>query len=72
MKDSRKRSLAKSATWRIISIVVLVTVSYIVTGDVKKTTWITIFFQLILAVLYYAHERLWEKTLWGRGETKGE
>jgi uncharacterized membrane protein len=67
MKDRRIRSLAKSATWRIISIVVLVTVSYIVTGDVKKTTWITIFFQVILAILYYGHERIWEKTPWGRG-----
>ena len=72
MKDRRIRSLAKSATWRIISIIVLVTVSYAVTGDVKQTTWITLFFQVILAVLYYGHERIWEKTLWGRGEKEGE
>ena len=64
--DTRRRSIGKSITWRIISIIVLITVSYIVTGDVRKTTGITVFFQVILAVLYYIHERMWEKSSWGR------
>ena len=64
--DTRMRSIGKSATWRIISIVVLVTVSYLVTGDIRKTAGITVFFQAILVVLYYIHERIWEKSSWGR------
>ncbi|MGB2661515.1 MAG: DUF2061 domain-containing protein [Candidatus Omnitrophota bacterium] len=64
--DTRLRSIGKSATWRIISIVVLVAVSYLITGDVKKTTSITVVFQVILAVLYYVHERVWTKISWGR------
>jgi uncharacterized membrane protein len=64
--DTRMRSIGKSVTWRIISIVVLVTVAYLVTGDIRMTTGITVFFQMILAVLYYIHERIWEKSSWGR------
>jgi len=64
--DTRSRSLVKSITWRIVSIVVLVTVTYFIIGDVKKTTWITIIFQTILAALYYFHERAWGKISWGK------
>lgn len=64
--ETRTRSIAKSITWRVISIVILVAVSYYVTGDVKETTGITILFQVILATLYYIHERAWSKVLWGR------
>ncbi|MGB2599028.1 MAG: DUF2061 domain-containing protein [Candidatus Omnitrophota bacterium] len=64
--DTRLRSIGKSVTWRIISIVVLVTVTYLITGDIKKTTGITVVFQVILAVLYYLHERIWAKASWGR------
>ncbi|MFC1480177.1 DUF2061 domain-containing protein [Candidatus Omnitrophota bacterium] len=64
--DTRTRSLAKSITWRMISIVVLVTVAYFITGDIKKTTGITVIFQVILAALYYFHERAWAKVYWGK------
>ena len=64
--DTRLRSIGKSATWRIISIVVLVAVAYFITGDVKKTTGITVIFQIILAVLYYLHERVWTRISWGK------
>ena len=69
--ETRMRSIAKSFVWRIISIVVLVTVAYFITGDIKETTGITIIFQIILAALYYAHERAWAKIAWGRLE-RGE
>ena len=68
--DTRSRSLVKSITWRIVSIVVLVTVTYSITRDVKRTTGITVIFQIILAVLYYFHERAWEKVSWGMRERK--
>ncbi|MCK4852426.1 MAG: DUF2061 domain-containing protein [Candidatus Omnitrophica bacterium] len=66
--DTRSRSLAKSITWRIVSIIVLVAVAYFITGDVKTTTGITVLFQTILAVLYYLHERMWGKVFWGKSE----
>lgn len=64
--ETRMRSIAKSLVWRVISIIILVIVAYFVTGDVKKTTGITIIFQIILAVIYYAHERVWARISWGR------
>ena len=59
--DSKKRSILKSITYRLICIISLVTVTYIITGDVVESSLITIVFQAIQTVLYYLHERGWER-----------
>jgi uncharacterized membrane protein len=64
--DLSKRSWAKSITWRIVGIVLLGLISYLVTRDWGKTTGITIIFHGLRLVLYYFHERLWERVNWGR------
>jgi len=64
--DLRKRSLAKSVTWRLLGIGMLVVISYLVTRDWEKTTGITVIFHGLRLILYYFHERLWECVRWGR------
>ncbi len=64
--DTRRRSWAKSFTWRVIGVAVLGAVSYLVTSDWKATTGITLLFHSIRMVLYYWHERLWERISWGK------
>ncbi len=64
--DTRLRSIAKAVVWRIVSIIVLVIIAYMITGDLKETSVITILFQVILAVLYYLHERIWGRISWGK------
>jgi len=64
--DTKIRSLVKALVWRAIGIVVLGTISYIVTGSWREMTLITIIFHGIHTVLYYMHERLWERITWGR------
>jgi uncharacterized membrane protein len=66
--DSRKRSIAKSVSWRILGIIILGIIAYAVTGDFKEMTIITIIFHGIRLVLYYFHERLWERISWGKIE----
>ena len=66
--ESRKRSLIKSITYRIICIISLLTVTYFLTGDPYRSLLITIVFQTIQTVLYYLHERAWATYFPGRAE----
>jgi len=65
MKESKKRSVAKTITYRIICIVMLSVITYWITGDVVQMTYIVVIFQSIQVVVYYIHERVWEKVKWG-------
>ncbi len=64
--DTKARSWVKSVVWRVIGIVVLGGISYGITGDWKQMTLITLLFHSIRVVLYYCHERVWERIKWGR------
>ena len=63
--ESRKRSLAKLLSWRLIGIIFFPTISYIITGDLVMTGWLTGVFVSMTGV-YYIHERIWDKIKWGR------
>ena len=64
--DTKKRSWVKSITWRVIGIVLLGLISYLITDDWKEMTTITVVFHSIRVVLYYCHERSWERVSWGK------
>jgi len=64
--DKKLRSLVKSITWRIMGISVLATITWVITSNWIHTTSITAAFNMIQVILYYFHERLWEKTNWGK------
>ena len=65
--DTKKRSMMKSLTWRIFGIFLLAAITYFSTnGNLKEMTIITVLFHGIRFVLYYFHERWWEKIQWGR------
>ena len=58
--------MIKSVTWRIIGVALLGSISYQITGDWKQMTLITVYFHGIRFILYYFHERVWERVLWGK------
>jgi len=64
--DSKKRSLVKSVVWRIIGVVLLAVIAFLITGNLKEMTIITVVFHAIRMVMYYFHERVWERITWGR------
>ena len=64
--ESKKRSLVKAITWRLVAMVVLGFVSYFFTRNFKEMGEITIFYTIIQIIFYFLHERLWEKISWGR------
>jgi uncharacterized membrane protein len=45
---------------------ILGAIAYAVTGNWRETGGITVFFHGIRLVLYYWHERLWDRFSWGR------
>ncbi len=69
-RESRSRSLVKSLTYRIVSIVGTGILTWIITGDVTEAISITASIQVFLAVLYYSCERLWNRISWGRQPAK--
>lgn len=64
--DTRRRSWVKSLTWRLLGIALLGLISFLITRDLKQMTVITALFHGIRLVLYYYHERIWERISWGR------
>ena len=66
MKDTNRRSLTKALSWRLTATIVLGTISYIFTGSMAETASITIVYNLIQILVYYLHERGWERILWGK------
>jgi len=65
MKATRKRSIAKAVSYRIICIIMLALITYLITGDLLQMTSIVVIFQSIQMVIYYFHERAWERVKWG-------
>ena len=64
--ETHARPWVKSIVWRIFGIVILMAISWFVTHDMKEMTIITLLFHGIRVILYYFHERAWEKIHWGR------
>ncbi len=63
---SKKRSLAKSLTWRVIAIVSTFAIGYVLTGSLAFAASLTLISNVINFVLYYLHERVWLKIEWGK------
>ncbi len=64
--ETRTRAWIKSIVWRILGIAVLGTIAWLVTHSWKEMTIITIIFHGVRVILYYFHERVWERISWGR------
>ncbi len=66
MMESRKRSLVKSLTWRIVCIAVSITTAYFLIGRIDVSVAIGTIYNGITMALYYFHERLWNMLGWGK------
>ncbi|MEA3560151.1 MAG: DUF2061 domain-containing protein [Candidatus Omnitrophota bacterium] len=64
--ETHARAWVKSVVWRVLGIVILGVISWLVTHSWKEMTIITLIFHGLRFVLYYFHERLWERITWGR------
>jgi len=63
--ESQKRTLVKTCIYRGFTTTALFVISWMYTGNFVDTSIITILFNIVATVFYYAHERLWLKSKWG-------
>jgi len=65
LRESRKRHLAKTVTWRIVGTLDTMAISWFITGDPLIGVKIGIAELLTKMVLYYLHERAWYRLNFG-------
>lgn len=63
MKNSRKRHLAKTLTWRVIATGTTFILTLIFFKDdpnaTEKASWVALFEAISKMIIYYYHERIW-------------
>ncbi len=64
--ESHKRSIVKAITWRVIGTLVTFLVAYLFTKEVVLSMGIGFGDAAIKIVIYYSHERVWDKIDFGR------
>jgi uncharacterized membrane protein len=62
--ESRRRSVVKTLSYRVIVTVILAAVTFVVTGSLYQTSAISIVFALLSTIAYYIHERIWTTIKW--------
>lgn len=65
-KEKRSRSIAKAVTYRLMSIIMDTILAYVITKSIKKTATLVIISNILSIILYYGHERIWNKHQWAK------
>jgi uncharacterized membrane protein len=68
--NSKKRSLAKTVTYRLISSAIGFVVVWILSDNVKTGAMFSLAEIIYKPLQYYIHERVWQHIKWGRNEGK--
>ena len=66
LQERPERSILKSVTWRVIGTVDTVIISWIITGTLTLAFSIGFVELLSKMILYFLHERIWNKVRWGK------
>ena len=66
MIDSNNRSIAKTISWRLTGSFSTFMISYLILGSFSVAGSIAIIQIIANTLLYYLHERVWNKINWGR------
>lgn len=67
--DSTKRSLAKAVSWRITASFATFLIGLSVGADISVAGSIALIQVVVNLLLYFAHERVWNRIMWGRSDT---
>lgn len=61
-----KRSILKTISWRVIGTLDTIFIAYIITGTFNQAISIGGFELITKMILYFFHERSWNKIQWGK------
>ncbi len=66
LMDTHLRSVVKAISFRIIASLITVILVLIFTGNLALAGAIGILDLILKLIIYYLHERVWDKIVWGR------
>jgi len=66
MEDKPKRSITKAASWRVLATLTTILIVYVATGELVLSLGIGAIEVILKLALYYFHERIWDRILWGK------
>ena len=66
MKEKRYRTLIKTVSWRVTGTVDTFLISYLITGKVGLAASISGVEVFTKMILYYFHERIWNRVKYGK------
>jgi uncharacterized membrane protein len=64
--DTNKRSLIKTISWRITGSGATFFVAYLISDNFNISSTIALLQLVTNTILYYIHERIWNKINWGK------
>jgi uncharacterized membrane protein len=64
--DTARRSLVKTISWRLTGSGATFLISYLIAGNFAVAGTIAVIQLVSNTVLYFVHERIWNKISWGR------
>lgn len=65
-REKRTRSAIKAITYRILSIMIDSVIGYAITRSAEKTALLVLISNSISIVMYFLHERAWNRIHWGK------
>lgn len=68
IQTTRKRSIAKAISYRVVIVVRDFAAIYMLTGKTEVAIGFMIVSNIYTTVAYFLHERLWARLTWGREE----
>lgn len=66
MKEYHKRSLIKAISYRLIGTIVTTLIVFIFTRKLSISLGVGSVDIIVKIIIYYLHERVWDKTYWGK------
>lgn len=66
LNENNKRSIAKAISWRITGTLDTFIISWLITGELTLAGAIAFTEIVTKVVLYWFHERIWNRVRWGR------
>jgi uncharacterized membrane protein len=64
--ETRRRSIVKALSWRTLAGLITATVALCMTGEAKFAVQIGIIDTVVKLLIYFVHERLWNRIGYGR------
>ena len=64
--ETRKRSIVKALSWRVLAGVITACVALAMTGQLEFAAKIGLIDTLVKLLIYFLHERVWNRVSYGR------